>query len=114
RIGSALDPIIRLMDAQGRELVYSDDTPGLMGDCQLSHTFAAPGEYVLEVRDIRYQGGGNFIFRLRIGDFPLLNVPYPLAIKRGAEAKLEVAGPDLEGVQPVTVKAPTEPHARAT
>lgn len=51
RLGSALDPMIRLLDSRGRELAYSDDAPGLGPDSQLSHTFKEAGEYLLEVRD---------------------------------------------------------------
>ncbi|MCC7420365.1 MAG: pre-peptidase C-terminal domain-containing protein [Planctomycetaceae bacterium] len=114
RMGSALDPFLRILNAQGREIANADDSLGLTGDCQLSYTFAAAGEYFVEVRDVQNRGGGNFNFRLRVGDFPLLNVPYPMAVKRGADATVNVAGPDLDGVQPVVLKAPATPGAVAT
>lgn len=114
RMGSALDPFIRILNAQGREIANADDTLGLTGDCQLSYTFPAAGEYFLEVRDVQNRGGGNFNFRLRVGDFPLLNVPYPMAVKRGTDATVNVAGPDLDGVQPVVLKAPAAPGSVAT
>jgi hypothetical protein len=108
RIGSALDPMIRLLDANGRELAYSDDVPGLQGDCRLCYQFKDAGEYRLEVRDIRYQGGGTHFFRLRIGDFPCVTVPYPLAVKKGAPATVNFAGIHLDGVQPAAVNFPAD------
>lgn len=108
RLGSPLDPMLRILDLQGRELAYSDDAPGLGGDSRLTHTFKDTGEYIVEVRDIRFQGGGNFTYRLRIGDFPCVTTPYPLGIKKGGPAQLAFAGSRLDGAAPVTVNIPNE------
>lgn len=105
RIGSPLDPVIRVLDLKGTEITSNDDAPGLSGDSQLSHTFAAAGEYVLEVRDIKFQGGA---YRLRIGDFPCAAVAYPLAVQRGQQAQVSVAGQSIENAAPVTVAAPAD------
>ena len=83
RIGSALDPLLRLLDGNGREMAYSDDEAGLNGDSRLHHAFVAKGEYTLEVRDIGWTGGAGHHYRLRVGDFPDVTSPYPLGIKRG-------------------------------
>ncbi len=112
RMGSALDPMIRLLKADGPELAYNDDSPGLLGDARLCHTFAQAGEYILEVRDIQFQGGGNHIYRLRMGEFPCVNVPYPLGVQRGKPVTLNFAGPDLEGTLPVNLTAPTDPNVK--
>lgn len=109
RLGTALDPVIRLLTAEGRELTYSDDAPGLSGDSQLAWTFSEEGDYVLEIRDIRYQGGGNHRYRLRMGDFPCVNVPWPMQAQRGTQASISFAGSSVEEVQPVDVAVPSEP-----
>jgi len=75
RLGSLLDPVLRLLDAKGRELGYCDDAPGTGADARLRHTFSAAGQYVIEVRDVRYQGGARYPYRLRVGDFPLAKLP---------------------------------------
>ncbi|MDA1013923.1 MAG: hypothetical protein O3A00_05645 [Planctomycetota bacterium] len=100
RMGTALDPVIRILDAGGRELAYSDDAPGLSGDAQLAYKFDKAGEYVVEVRDIQYRGGGTFNFRLRMGDFPCVSVPYPMGVKRGSNASITFAGSSIDSVQP--------------
>lgn len=107
RIGNSLDPMIRLLDASGRELAFNDDAPGQSGDSQICHTFASAGEYLLELRDVRYQGGG---YRLRIGDFPCVSVAYPLAAQRGQTATVHLAGLSVEGLVPVEVAVPGDPH----
>ncbi|MBI1346915.1 hypothetical protein GC163_11575 [bacterium] len=105
RIGSPLDPMIRLLNLQGRELAFSDDAPGLSGDAQLSHTFTVAGDYLLELRDIKYQGGP---YRLRIGDFPAATTAYPMAIQRGKPAQLTLTGSGVEGLAPLAITAPTD------
>ena len=78
RLGSKLDPQLRLLDATGRELAFADDTPGLGADCRLLHRFTADTTCFIEVRDVSWQGGADYRFRLRVGDFPLVATPYPL------------------------------------
>lgn len=110
RIGSSLDSTIRILDARGRELAFNDDAPGIFGDSRLTYTFRDAGEYTVELRDVRYQGGA---FRLRIGDFPCVSTPYPLAVQAGTQGTVQFAGSSVDGLQPVTVAAPTEPFATA-
>lgn len=90
RLGSPLDPVIRLLDASGRELAYSDDEPSIGADCRFALQLPADGEYLLEIRDIRYQGSGAHRYRLRVGDFPLVTVPYPMSGKQGSVAQLSI------------------------
>ena len=110
RIGSPLDPIVVLHDAKTkRELIdlYADDTPGLQGDCRLEHTFQEAGEVVVEVRDTTHRGGGDYTYRLRIGDFPGATTAFPLAAQRGKPARIGFAGPNT--IPPVNVTAPNNP-----
>jgi hypothetical protein len=111
RLGSPLDPAIFLYRQDGRELAYSDDVEGLSGDCQLVHTFDEAGTYVLEVRDIRYEGSGGHFYRLRIGDFPCLNVSFPLAVQRGQSTRIDFAGLSVADADPAHVDIPADwPH----
>ncbi len=115
RLGSSFDPLLRLRDASGSELVgaYSDDAPGLQTDARLTHTFVAAGEYIVEVRDTTNKGGPDFVYRLRIGDFPCAVTPLPAAAKRGAKVTVNFAGPQVEGVRPVEIAAPVDPSLEA-
>jgi hypothetical protein len=105
RLGSPLDPMIRLLAADGRELAYSDDEPSSGADGRLGHKFESAGDCFIEIRDIRYQGGAH-PYRLRIGDFPLPSVPYPLAAAKGAAASVQVTGTHVELASPVAVSMP--------
>lgn len=108
RLGSKLDPVLRLLDLRGRELAFSDDESGLGGDCRFAHVFAAGGDYLIELRDIAYGGGGDYRFRLRVGDFPLASLPFPAAVKAGATATFAFVGPQVDKLPSVTVTAPMD------
>jgi hypothetical protein len=112
RLGSAFDPQLTLIDPKtGRELPggHSNDAPGLQTDPRLTYTFKEAGDYLLEIRDVSYRGGEDFVYRLRIGDFPCATTPLPLAVKRGSKVAVQFAGPTVDGVEPVDVTAPTDP-----
>ncbi len=93
RLGSPMDPVVRLLTVDGKEIAYSDDVAGISSDCRLAYQIETAGDYLVEVRDISYRGSGNHRYRLRIGDFPLASVTYPLGINRGATAQLTIVGP---------------------
>ena len=108
RIGSKLDPVLRLLDLKGRELAFCDDESGLGGDCRLAHVFATGGDFLIELRDISYGGGSDYRFRLRVGDFPLASLPFPAAVKAGAQSTFAFVGPQVDKLPPVTATAPAD------
>ena len=103
RFGSALDPVLRLLDEQKRELVYNDDAAGLFGDARFSAKIPHDGKYVLELRDIQYRGGKDYRFRLYLGAFPVIQVAYPFGIQRGIASELSFVGEQSSDVEPITV-----------
>jgi len=68
RLGSALDPSLRVLDSRGRELVNADDTPGCGSDARLEFVAPKAGSYFIEIRDTRYSGGPDFFHRLRVAE----------------------------------------------
>jgi hypothetical protein len=106
RLGSQLDPVVRLLDPAGRELVWCDDSPGAGSDCRFARVFDADGDYAIELRDAGYGGGPDFRYRLRVGDFPLANTPFPLGGKRGTAAMFSFVGPECDGAIPLAVRLP--------
>jgi hypothetical protein len=114
RLGSALDPEITILHGKTmRPLAYDNDSPGCQGDPRLSYTFKEAGDYIIEVNDVTNRGGPEFVYRLRVGDFPLATTPLPLAARRGTKAKVSFAGPYVEGAAPVEVSVPTDPAVSA-
>ena len=76
RLGSALDPVVRLLNSGGRELAYCDDAEGLGGDALLTREIPVDGICFIELRDAQYQGGPQHRYRLRVGEFPPAPLPF--------------------------------------
>ena len=101
RLGSPLDSVLRLMDAAGRQLAFSDDqedkAEGLIthhADSRLRATLSAAGTYYVHVADAQGKGGADYGYRLRISppqpDFALRIVPSSINIRGGATIPLSV------------------------
>ena len=76
RLGSALDPVVRLLNSGGRELVYSDDAEGLGSDARLTREIPVDGTCFIELRDAQYQGGPQHRYRLRVGELSPAPLPF--------------------------------------
>ena len=110
RLGHDFDPVVRMLDAAGAELLLADDDPSGGADPRFVFTAPADGQYTLELADNRYKPGGRY--RLRLGDFPIVTTPLPLIVPAGAATKVSFSGPSAEGLAPLTVLAPQldRPH----
>lgn len=98
RLGSRLDPVLRLQQADGTELAFIDDTAGLAGDCSLRYHFEETGEYVVAIEDALMSGTSAHRYRMRIGDFPLITTAIPAVAERGATTALTFAGHAVNGL----------------
>jgi len=104
RIGSSLDPVLRILDSEQKELAYSNDSIG--ADSRISWMPEKDGSYLLELRDVTWRGGEGFDYRLRIGDFPLVSAPYPMRAEQGKSTKISIAGVGSGGIKPRDVLLP--------
>lgn len=92
RLGSALDPVLRVLDAGREQIAINDDAPALGADCRLDLTFADDGEYYAVVHDARFSRQEKNHYRLKIGDFAYADGVYPLGWKRGERTQVELIG----------------------
>ena len=106
RIGSPLDSYLVLRDPNGAEVANSGQGSGL--DSVLDYTTLAAGKYTLQIRDIRYKGGGGFRYRLSIGELPYLETIFPLGGQRGTDNTIAVTGANLETVNAIQVSIDAE------
>lgn len=66
RLGYAFDALVRVLDADGREVAVVDDTPGLHGDCRIRFQASRQQRYYVEVVDSKYSSSARHKYRLRI------------------------------------------------
>jgi hypothetical protein len=93
RLLSDLDPYLRLLNEQGRQLAFGDDEPGLGDDSRLRFTAKTAQTVIIEVRDSSFQGGDKHVYALRVGDIPRVN-----SVASGSDKKLVWLGPDANDI----------------
>lgn len=104
-----VDPMITLKTAAGVTLAASDNY--YAGDPLLYHKFEQAGEYLLEVRDVRYQGNGDWTYSIEINNRPFVTQALPLAVKPGVETKLSLVGYNLPADPSLSLTLPAETPA---
>ena len=102
---SRVDPLLTLRSLAGQTIAASDNA--LAGDPLLAVATLQPGEYLLEVRDVRYQGNADWTYSIEASGRPFVTAVHPLAMAPGATVatRLFTAGPPLPGPVPFTVPA---------
>jgi hypothetical protein len=99
-----VDPILTIRNAMGGTLATSDNY--FAGDPLLHHKFEQPGEYILEIRDVRYQGRDEWVYAVEVNDRPYVTQAYPLSVAAGAENKLSLVGFNLPADPTVAFNIP--------
>lgn len=102
RLGSPLDSVLAIVDADGKEVVRADDQPSGETDPQLRFTAPAAGRYVARVEErFASRGGAAFAYRLHIAapppDFRVALATDAVTVYCGAQAKLRVSAERLGG-----------------
>jgi hypothetical protein len=101
RLDSPLDSMLRLTDAEGKQIAFNDDFEdkgsGLNthhADSCLTVTLPADGKYFVSLGDMQGRGGPEFAYRLRISEpqpgFELRVVPSSINLRAGMSAPVTV------------------------
>lgn len=102
------DPIITIRNANGSVIAAADND--YAADPFLSHRFQEPGEYFLEVRDVRYQGNAHWQYVVEVSDRPFVATVHPLSVERGKTSSVKLIGAGLpeDAVAELTIDADAE------
>ena len=105
---SRVDPLLTLRSPGGATLAASDNA--LAGDPHLVVELP-PGEYLLEIRDVRYQGNADWTYAVEASTRPVPLSVHPLAVAPGAAASLALftGAPAALGPVPVAIPADAPP-----
>jgi len=83
RCGSAIDPLLEVLDASGKVLARSEDAPLLGLDARVEIAFPKDGDYHLVVRDARFSTQTANFYRLKVGSYAYPREVFPLGGRRG-------------------------------
>ncbi|MEX2176465.1 MAG: hypothetical protein WD872_19025 [Pirellulaceae bacterium] len=95
RLGSSLEPVVRLYDARGKQIAWSPPLPAIGGDARCEVKLPADGEYSIELHERLYRAAGPAFFRLKIGDLQYADLALPLAVAAGSKQALQFASTNL-------------------
>src|SRR5580692_2566396 len=107
RLGSAIDPVLEVLDASGKTLARSEDAPLLGLDARVAVTFPRDGYFYVVVHDARYSTQAANFYRLKIGSYAYPQEIFPLGGRRGELVQASL------GPQKITVDLrKLDPNAR--
>ena len=95
RAGSALDPVIRVLDANKRQLHINNDALSLGVDCRLNVLFPSDGLYYVVVHDAKFSRQKENFYRLKLGPFTYAEGLFPLGWRRGEKTSVLLLGGNL-------------------
>jgi len=111
RIGSPLDSSLAILDSAGKELARGEDAEGF--DSVIEFTAPADGDYLAQLRDFQYRGGGDYRYRLFAGVLPYVDHVFPFGAQRGKPVEISVKGRNLQGSEKIVLNiAPDAPLGR--
>ena len=84
------DPILVLRNSAGVTIAANDNY--FRADPLLTYKFEQGGDYLLEIRDVRYQGNVNWEYAIEISPQPFVECVFPLAVARGQSMEVQAAG----------------------
>jgi hypothetical protein len=101
-----VDPLIAIRNAKtGSTLAAADNN--FAADPFLTYSFES-GEYLLEVRDVRYQGNKYWNYAIEISDRPFVSQVYPSVVFVGQSTTLHLVGENLSEQTSIEYSAPSE------
>src|SRR6059036_1611833 len=83
RCGSAIDPLLEILDGNGRVIARSEDAPLLGLDARVEVAFPKDGDYYVVVRDSRFSTQTANFYRLKVGSYSYPREVVPLGGRRG-------------------------------
>ncbi len=114
-LGSPVDAVLEVVSPHGEVVAFNHDEHGL--DPQIVYTAPADGSYAVRVfgfpsvpnSAIALAGRESFVYRLTLTTGPFVDYPWPLAVTRGVELRVELVGWNIpDALKTVAVKAEGE------
>ena len=85
-----VDPIITVRTASGSTVAAADNRYAAdpLLKCRIEH----PGEYLLEIRDVRYEGNAHWVYCVEALNLPFVTTINPLGVESGSTAAIQLNG----------------------
>ena len=94
KIGSKIKPIIDLLTADHKPVRLGRQKRDRAGRA-FAHRFEKAGKHLVRVSDYQKNGGKDHFYRVKVGDYPVVESAYPLGVLRGETATVAFKGFNL-------------------
>jgi hypothetical protein len=101
------DPMLAVLNSRGRELATNDDY--LFADPYLVFSPPEDGDYVVQIRDVKYDGDARWTYVLRATDRSRIVEVFPRVGKAGESLTVELFGSATKFQKSAVVALPKEP-----
>lgn len=95
RLGSRLNPVLRLLDSRNVQLAWAQTAGTVFGDARIVAELPADGRYTIELNDALYRGAAPGFFRLKVGELQFADMVFPMGVQRGNKGRLEFVSTSL-------------------
>lgn len=85
-----VDPIITIRSSNGATVAAADNR--YAADPLLKCSIEHPGEYLIEVRDVRYEGNASWVYAVEASSRPFVTTISPISVAAGTTASLHLNG----------------------
>lgn len=92
------EAVLTIFDTKGREIAYSDCFR-FEADPVLYFDPPEDGIYTVEIRDSLFRGREDFVYRLTIASMPIVESVFPLGLREGSTATLQIRGRNLPATE---------------
>lgn len=106
-IGSTLQAVVEIL-AQDQSVLQRFGTRGGMDAIRFAYRFEKAGTYYVRVSDYQHSGKSSNFYRIKAGNFALVDRAYPLGLQAGQTREIALAGWNLA---PATVKVEGKANA---
>ena len=93
-VGSMIKPVIDLLDADHTPVRLASEQRVRAGRA-FAHRFEAAGRYLLRISDYQKSGSKGHFYRVKVGEYPLVESAYPLGVRRGETTTVALKGFNL-------------------
>jgi hypothetical protein len=101
RIDSPATTTISLYTIDGN--LITDSRKGLTGDALIDTNLPSTGEYLVRIQESLYRGGVQYVYRLVLGEAPVIDCIFPPAGAAGSNDEYTIFGRNLPGGSPAPI-----------
>jgi len=85
---------LSLQDSKGKEIAYLDDYK-FNPDPIIYYEIPADGEYIVEIKDAIFRGREDFVYRIMLGELPVITSIFPLGGQVNRKTEVSLTGWNL-------------------